>query len=91
MIKKTLIVRNELGLHLRSAAIIAKTSLRFKSKIELIKGDEVANAKSVLNIAGLGATMGTRLIVKAKGKDEVKAVEALEGLFESEFKENGEE
>ena len=84
-VEKTLIVRNELGLHLTSAAKIANTSLKFTSKIFLIKGDKIADAKSVLNITALMAPMGTELVVRAEGEDEQEALKALEKLFDDGF------
>jgi phosphocarrier protein len=87
-VEKILVVTNERGLHLTSAAKIAKRARKFVSRIDLIKGNQVADAKSVLNIAGLMAPMGTRLRVVAEGDDEAEAVEALKELFDKGFEED---
>ena len=78
-------VINELGMHLRAAAEIAKVASRFQSSIHLLKGEERANAKSVLNTAALAAPKGTRLVLVAEGVDALEAVEALDRLFKDRF------
>ena len=83
--EKELVVLNERGLHLSSAAQITKTASRFKSSIMLIKGEKTANAKSVLTITALLAPKGTKITVSAEGVDEEKAVAALEKLFNRKF------
>lgn len=85
--EKILIVQNERGLHLSSAAKIAKLAQSFKCKIQFIKGDVIANAKSVLNITGLMAPSGTAVKMVAEGDDEVEAVKAMEELFNNRFEE----
>ena len=78
-------VVNELGMHLRAAAEIVKVANRFASEIHLIKNDEMANAKSVLNTASLAAPKGTKLVVVAEGPDAEEAVDALAKLFADRF------
>lgn len=85
--EKILIVQNERGLHLSSAAKIAKLARKFKSKIQLVKDEVTANAKSVLNITGLMAPVGTEVKIIAVGEDENEAVEAMEVLFNNRFEE----
>ncbi len=47
-------ILNEQGLHARPASIFVKTANKFKSTISILHGDEVANAKSIINIMSLG-------------------------------------
>jgi phosphocarrier protein HPr len=84
-IEKGLTVLNERGLHLSSAAQIAKESQKFNCSITLKNKDRMANAKSVLTITALFAPKGTILTVIADGPDEIEAVAALEVLFENRF------
>jgi len=78
-------VINELGMHLRAASEIVKVANKFQSLIHLIKDDEAANAKSVLNTAALAAPKGTRLKLVAEGPDAGEAVEAIDRLFKDRF------
>lgn len=87
-VETILTVTNERGLHLSSAAKIAKLSQQFACNIHLIKGVKVANAKSVLNITGLMAPQGTELRIVADGEDAQQAVVAMKELFQNRFEED---
>lgn len=74
-------VRNELGLHARPAALLARLAAGFDAQVR-IGG---VNAASVLEIMKLGAIGGDRLAVEAGGPQAAEAVaavvEAIEGGF----------
>jgi len=88
---QTVVVSNPQGLHARPASLIMKVSNRFQSRIELIKGQERVDGKSILEILTLGATPGTNLVIEADGPDAELALEALAQLFTSNFGEAYEE
>lgn len=50
MLKKTIVVMAESGLHARPADIISKESLKYQSSINFIKDEKAFNAKSMLSI-----------------------------------------
>lgn len=85
VVRRHLVVRNPLGLHARPAARIVEVSHRFVSQIELIKGSQRVNAKSIMEIMTLAAEQGTLLIVETKGPDAADAVTALDDLFARDF------
>ena len=78
-------VRNPLGLHARPATLLARTAGRFSSSIEVRRGRQAANGKSVLNLMMLAAQAGAVLEVLADGEDSEEALDALEALFEDGF------
>lgn len=80
-------IRNKLGLHARAAAKLVQVANQFKSKIFLEKDGWEVNGKSLLGILTLECPMGTRLIVRARGRDAAKAIEALGRLIDSKFDE----
>jgi len=84
---RTVIVINPQGLHARPADLIVKAANRFQSKVEIIKGHERVDAKSILAIFTLAALAGTELVVEADGPDAQDAVQALCELFERGFDE----
>ena len=88
VVERDLTVQNERGLHLSSAAQIARESQKYDSTITLKKGEKTANAKSVLTITALLAPKGSVLTVIAEGADAAQAVDALEDLFKNRFGEN---
>ena len=57
---------NELGLHARAAAIIAKIAQTATSTIWIVKGNEKADAASVIDILTLECTKGTWVILKSE-------------------------
>lgn len=73
------------GIHLRLASELVKAANRFHSEIMISKDSQEVNAKSILGVAGLGAEMGSELLIKAEGDDENEALDYLVGLVESDF------
>ncbi|HEX9624084.1 MAG TPA: HPr family phosphocarrier protein [Streptosporangiaceae bacterium] len=61
-------------LHARPAAALAIAAAKFQSSIELVAGDNHADAKSVLSVMGIGATNGQQVTVRAAGPDAADAV-----------------
>lgn len=85
---KTIILKNEDGLHARAAALFVKNANKFSSEITLeAHGDDV-NGKSIIGIMSLGAFCGEEITISATGPDEDEAVENLIGLIENNFIEN---
>jgi len=64
-----------------TAARLVRLSQRFNSSIQLRLGARVANARSILGVMLLGATLNTCLEVEAVGSDEIEAVRAVEEFF----------
>ncbi len=87
MIRKTLRIKSELGLHARAAAKLVKLTSRFESDIKLsrLNADEQVDAKSILGILLLAAAKGTELEVMTDGKDEGVAMEAIVQLVNNRF------
>ncbi len=86
-LSRDVVVANTQGLHARPANLIMKLANQYQSRIELIKGNERVDGKSILEILTLGAAPGTTLVIEATGPDAEAAVEALATLFASKFSE----
>ena len=83
-------IRNQLGLHLRSAGSFVRLAARFQSRIQVAVPDlPPVDGKSILGLATLGAVQGTPLVVTAEGPDETAAVRELVALVERAFDEEG--
>lgn len=86
MTRREVTIRNELGMHLRSAGTFVRTASRFKSLIRVGTATTAAvDGKSILGLATLGAPCGTVLVVSAEGPDEAEAVDALVALVDAGF------
>lgn len=81
------VVPNPQGFHARPAAVLANLAKRFRSDIQLLRGDEKANAKSVVALMAMQVAKGDTVRFGATGVDAEEAVAALceavaEGLGE---------
>jgi phosphotransferase system HPr (HPr) family protein len=87
MIEKTQIIINKLGLHARAAAKLSHLANMFNSNIYLIYNEDKVNAKSLLGILTLAASVGNEIILQASGDDEQEAITAIGDLFNRKFDE----
>jgi phosphocarrier protein len=72
---------NALGLHARLAAQIVHVASRFTCSVSLAFKGRTANARSVLAVMMLAASVGGTILIEASGPDEAEAVEALSSLI----------
>lgn len=84
----TLPVLNRLGLHARAAAKIANLAGQFRAHIVLEKEGHKADARSILDILGLGCPQGTQIMLRAEGPEAAQAVAAISELFFQHFGEH---
>ncbi len=84
---KKIMVNNQVGLHARPATFFIQKANEFKSSIWIEKEERKVNAKSLLGVLSLGIVKGTEIDVGAEGVDEEEAVNALEELIATDFRE----
>jgi phosphocarrier protein len=82
---QTFTIRNRLGLHARVAALLVKTANHFVSEITLEKDGLEVNGKSIMGILMLAASKGSKITLKAEGKDAAQAIKTLGELIENRF------
>jgi phosphocarrier protein HPr len=78
-------VVNPQGFHARPAHLFMKLAMTFQAQVEIVKGNEIVNGKSILDLLTLGAGNGTTLTLRASGPDAQAAVDALAQLIEGGF------
>ena len=86
-VETSLVITNKVGLHARPASLLVQTAAQFQSKIQVQHGDKSANAKSMLGVMKLGATVGATIVVRAEGEDAEQAIAALTDLARRNFDE----
>ncbi len=79
-------VLNEQGLHARPAARLAQEAQKFACDISLALGDEVVDAKSILDILTLAAGHGSELELRAAGPEARDALAHLGTLIRNRFR-----
>ena len=81
------VVGNQLGLHVRAAAMVVRTMTPFQCKVSIRTSSGRADARSVLDLLTLSASKGTPIVVEAEGPDAEAAVAALGDLIARNFAE----
>ena len=84
---KALVVKNDMGLHARPAAMIVRIANRFSADLYVEKDDEVVDGKSIMGLMMLAAGNGSVMNFTAEGDDCEQMLQELEDLFESKFDE----
>ena len=82
-VKKSLVVKNKLGLHARPAALFVQIANKYDAEISVSKGSQLVNGKSIMGIMMLAASKGSKIQITAVGSDAREAVEELERLVVS--------
>ncbi|MCF6465546.1 HPr family phosphocarrier protein [Clostridium sp. Cult2] len=86
MIRKNVILNNEVGLHARPAALFVQIANKFSSNIYIELEGKKVNGKSIIGVMSLGAFHGEEITIIAKGEDEEEAIVELSKLIEDGLK-----
>jgi phosphocarrier protein len=81
--ERKVLLANEVGLHARPAAKFVQMAAKFKSRVQVIKGEIEADAKSITSILFLDAKKGEEIIIRTEGEDSTLALEALVELVKA--------
>lgn len=76
MIQRKVTIKNKFGLHARPASQFVEIADRFVSDIYIMKIDQRANGRSILDLMSIAAGAG-EIIIVADGEDEKEAIESL--------------
>jgi phosphocarrier protein len=82
---KRVTITNDLGLHARSAAQIAKLARNVKSKMWLIKDGEMVDAASIIDILTLACPKGSKIILKIDDQSDLDILNDIAKLIERGF------
>jgi phosphocarrier protein HPr len=72
------------GLHLRPATRLVRIAQTFRSTILLSCSGKIADARSIVSVLLLAASMGAAINIETTGEDEANAVQAIEQVFSSD-------
>ena len=70
------------GLHVRPAAVLAKTARRFGCRVTVISDNGSADGKSIVDLMTLGIGRMSTVTIAADGDDAEQAVAALAAIVE---------
>jgi len=79
------LIINELGLHARSAARIAKLAQNANSKVWLIRGKERVDASSVIDILSLACSKGSKITLEIDEESDIDILNKIIELIKKGF------
>ena len=82
-LRRTVIVRNPHGLHMRPAMAFARIANRFRSAVTIRSQTRTANGRSMVQLMTLAALPGTELVVEVDGEDAATALPVLAAALEA--------
>jgi len=88
ILKRKVIVRNEVGLHARPAKNLVTELNKYSSDVFIEKDDYRVNAKSIIGVLTLAAVKGTELLITAEGDDAEEVLDLVERMFQECLGEN---
>ena len=77
MAERTVTIGNEVGLHARPAALFVKAATETGLEVQVVKGDRVADARSLLSLLTLDVRQGDAIVLRAEGDGADAALDSL--------------
>lgn len=87
VIRKTVTIVNQRGLHARAAARFVKVAARFNAQVRVAKNGTVVSGLSIMGLMMLAAGPGSDIEIQASGAEAHHAVAALDRLVANKFNE----
>ncbi len=87
VLKKTVEIINERGLHARASAKFVKTAAAFDAQVNVTREGTTVDAQSIMGLMMLAAGPGSFVEITAEGPDAEAALDALVHLIEERFDE----
>ena len=84
-LSKNVVIVNDLGLHARSAAKIARCVESAVSSVWIISGGEKADASSIIDILSLGCAKGSKIQVVINDPLDIEIFNNLIRMIENGF------
>jgi phosphocarrier protein len=88
VIRKSLRIVNQQGMHMRAANMFANLAGRFPAQVRVSKGEVVVNGKSIMGLLLLNAHCGSEIVVEVQGENEEDAFREISTLVRSGFGED---
>jgi len=81
LIERSFILKDEMGLHARPAAMLMVRMLHVSSSVEIICGDRRADGKDVMSIMAMNTVAGDEVTFRIDGPDEDAAMKEVESVL----------
>ena len=87
IVRRTVEICNERGLHARASAKFVKLASGFDAEVRVGRDGSMVDARSIMGLMMLAAGIGSSIDIEAEGPDAEAAVDALAALVECRFEE----
>jgi len=87
-LSRKLTISNELGLHARAAAKIARLAEEARSKVLIIKNGQEVDGTDMLDVLSLYCPCGTEVTVRITDPADTKVLDCIARLIEEGFGES---
>ncbi len=88
VLRRTVTIINQRGLHARAAAKLVALAERFGACLNVSKAGQSVPACSIMGLMMLGAGKGSEVVIEAEGWDAKEALDAVSALVEAGFGED---
>lgn len=85
MIEKEFVIKNPFGLHIRPANEFVRRIAKFKSSVKIVKNEEIADGKCVMDLLTLVLQYNDKIKVIVDGEDENETMEVIQDFIEHDF------
>lgn len=86
--ERTLLIKNELGLHARAATKFVQLASKFACDVTVSKDGHDVNGKSIMGVLMLVAAKGTTIVVRTHGPQAEACATGLAALVDERFGED---
>ena len=87
IVRRTVGICNERGLHARASAKFVKLAATYDAEVRVGKDGQMVDARSIMGLMMLAAGIGCTVDVEAEGAQAQEALDALCALVEGRFDE----
>ena len=85
---RTVEILNERGLHARASAKFVKLANEFDAEVTVTRDGQTVDARSIMGLMMLAASLGTEISIVAEGDDADEAMTAILALIDAKFGED---
>ncbi len=85
MVRKTAVVKNSAGIHVRPSGVIFKEINGYPGTIEITSNGTTAILNNIMVLLSLGLVKGSKVEISVEGPEEEEKCSKLVELFEQEY------
>jgi len=88
LLSRKVTIINDLGIHARPAAMIAKLAQKADKTVWIDSGDNKADASSIIDILSIGGHKGSILMLEVESENDIHIIDSILQLIKNGFGEN---